>query len=252
MTNEKSAQYWANFYDARARRNTAGSFMRALGYHPADGEDYDGLFKRLFGHSEQSLDLDADHDVLDIACGYGVMTRLLGKRTAGAIGTDLTKVLLEKGAVLAQEEDLPQARGFLQANAVAQPFPDASFDRVLCYGMFFHLDRASAETVVAEVQRLLRPGGKALFGDVLHPGRMHYERSYLAKVPRPLYPVLNWALRLKTWMATASGRVVYQAYGPSYFKRRLLPGATCVTMEGMRDGRPNNKSRYDILITLAE
>jgi SAM-dependent methyltransferase len=45
------------------------------------------------------------------------------------------------------------------------PYPDASFDRVLSSLFFHHLDRSGKERTLAEVRRVLRPGGELHVAD---------------------------------------------------------------------------------------
>lgn len=246
----KVADYWQDFYHGRADQLSARDFMQALGYHPDEGSDYEALFQRLQEQIETKLDLRSEHRFLDIACGFGSFSRVLGGRAQFAVGTDLTRILLQKGYELERALEWPSTNGFLQANAVAQPFKAQSFDRILCFGMFFHLDQNSAKQVVEEILRLLRPGGRALIGDIAHPRRIHFERSYVERIPRLLHYPLLQALRLKGAVDRARGRVVFYGYGPEFFERQVPSDVRCEVFEGRRDGRRNNLARYDVAIQL--
>jgi ubiquinone/menaquinone biosynthesis C-methylase UbiE len=50
------------------------------------------------------------------------------------------------------------------------PFPDESFDLVLCNSVLHHL--AEPENLLAEIARLARPGGGVLMRDLRRPGRI--------------------------------------------------------------------------------
>ena len=54
-------------------------------------------------------------------------------------------------------------------DARALPFPDASFDAVFSYSVLQHLAKADVRTVVAEIRRVLRPGGTRLDRDAERP-----------------------------------------------------------------------------------
>jgi ubiquinone/menaquinone biosynthesis C-methylase UbiE len=99
-------------------------------------------------------------DLLEIAAGTGVVTRALASslpESVSIVATDLSP------AMLAQAETRGTARPvtWRQADAMALPFEDASFDAVVCeFGAMFFPDRSVA---YSEVYRVLRPGGIFIF-----------------------------------------------------------------------------------------
>lgn len=101
-------------------------------------------------------------DVLDVACGTGIATRLAAI-AAGAkghvTGADLDVAMLEVArSAAAPRRGAPIEWRF--ADATALPFSDSSFDLVQCFeGLQFFPDRAKA---VAEFRRVLRKGGRVV------------------------------------------------------------------------------------------
>ena len=100
--------------------------------------------------------------VLETACGTGIVTRRLADRIRGhgsLVATDLNEAMLAHGRA-----NLPAGAGLVewqQADATKLPFPDGSFDVVLCqFGLMFFPDKAAG---VREAFRVLRPGGRYLF-----------------------------------------------------------------------------------------
>jgi len=92
--------------------------------------------------------------VLEIACGTGRVTRHLLARGLEVVATDLHEPMLEVA-----KQRAPGAT-FQQADAQALPFPDASFDAVVCqFGLMFVPDKPLA---IREMRRVLRPGGVAI------------------------------------------------------------------------------------------
>src|SRR5687768_13579650 len=83
--------------------------------------------------------------VLEIAAGTGIVTRRLLKRLpAGAelVATDLNNAMIE--IAKAKVDTDPRLR-WQQADAGALPFPDQSFDAVVCqFGLMFFPDKVSA------------------------------------------------------------------------------------------------------------
>ena len=97
--------------------------------------------------------------VLDLACGTGVVARLVAQRLAGqgrVIGLDLNPAMIEVAREMAAREaaDIEWHVG----SADQLPFPDESFDLVLSQqGLQFFPDRVAA---LREVHRVLAPGGR--------------------------------------------------------------------------------------------
>lgn len=98
--------------------------------------------------------------VLELAAGTGVVTRELATRLppdVRIVATDLNEAML----AVARGQGTARAVSWRQADAMALPFDDASFDAVVCqFGAMFFPDRAHA---FAEARRVLRPGGTLLF-----------------------------------------------------------------------------------------
>ncbi|MGN6483525.1 MAG: class I SAM-dependent methyltransferase [Thermomicrobiales bacterium] len=98
--------------------------------------------------------------VLEIAAGTGVVTRHLAATLppeTTIVATDLNQAMLDQ-AVAAGTARTVEWR---QADAMALPFPDASFDLEICqFGVMFFPDKSHA---FAEARRVLRPGGQSLF-----------------------------------------------------------------------------------------
>jgi ubiquinone/menaquinone biosynthesis C-methylase UbiE len=98
--------------------------------------------------------------VLDIACGTGIVARLASQETGvdGTVaGLDVNPDMLEV-ARSATPPDTPIE--WHQASAEAMPFPDASFDVVMCQmGLQFMPDKPA---VMSEIRRILAPGGRLI------------------------------------------------------------------------------------------
>ena len=101
------------------------------------------------------------HAVLEVAAGTGVVTRALAPKLSADARytvTDLNQPMLDYAA----SQQPPDARlTWRQADALALPFDDASFDIVFCqFGVMFFPDRVAG---FREARRVLKPGGRFLF-----------------------------------------------------------------------------------------
>ncbi len=100
--------------------------------------------------------------VLDVACGTGSVTRLIGQQIGAAgrlVAVDLNANML--GAARRYTALGPPAVTFLQADVVDMPMADASVDVVLCQqSLQFFPDKRGA---LQEMRRVLAPGGRLAF-----------------------------------------------------------------------------------------
>lgn len=100
----------------------------------------------------------ADRDVLEIGCGLGTDGERFGRAGARYTAVDLSR---EPLALTQERFELAGLPGrFVNASATALPFEGASFDLVYSHGVIHHIP--PIEQVVAEIHRVLRPGGTAL------------------------------------------------------------------------------------------
>ena len=95
-----------------------------------------------------------DLHILDCGCGTGANLELLG-RFGRAYGFDFT----ETGLRIGREEGRHRTA---RADVTAVPFPSGRFDLVTSFDVLYALKTPDARQAVAEMYRLLRPGGYAL------------------------------------------------------------------------------------------
>ena len=112
-------------------------------------------------YAEQILPLAAAHlagaaDVLDVGAGEGQIARV-----AASIGAARVVGVEPARAQLALARERAGGPRYARAEAAALPFADGGFDAVVACLVFEHID--SADEALAEVGRVLRPGGRFLF-----------------------------------------------------------------------------------------
>ena len=99
--------------------------------------------------------------VLDVACGPGVLVPTLAARARRVVGLDLTAPTLH----LARRRPECAAARFVCGAAERAPFAAGSFDAAVLRLALHHVERPAA--VLAEVARLLAPGGRLVVLDIL-------------------------------------------------------------------------------------
>ena len=104
--------------------------------------------------------------VLDVGTGVGATALAFAERGAHVVGLDLTPAMLERARAQAAERGLANFETRL-GDAAELPFGDAAFDLVSCRVCAHHFGRA--RRAVAEMARVLRPGGQLLVVDSVSP-----------------------------------------------------------------------------------
>jgi 2-polyprenyl-6-hydroxyphenyl methylase/3-demethylubiquinone-9 3-methyltransferase len=104
----------------------------------------------------------AGRDVLDLGCGGGFMAEAMARRGARVTGVDpaAKAVAAARGHAAAEGLSIRYETGVGEALG----FADASFDAVVCVDVLEHV--ADLDRVLAEVTRVLRPGGWFLFDTI--------------------------------------------------------------------------------------
>jgi SAM-dependent methyltransferase len=97
--------------------------------------------------------------VLDVACGTGVVAITAAFSGAVVTGLDLTPELLERARENAAIAELPIE--WHEGDVEAIPFPDDAFDVVV--SQFGHIFAPRADVALAEMLRVLKPGGTIAF-----------------------------------------------------------------------------------------
>lgn len=109
-------------------------------------------------------------DVLDVATGTGDMAIMTYRRLQPVriTGVDISEGMLDLGRRKLGREGLTDHITLRQGDSGRLPFPDDQFDAVtVAFGVrnFEHLDRG-----LAEIRRVLRPGGKLVVLEFSQPG----------------------------------------------------------------------------------
>ena len=94
------------------------------------------------------LSLDASTELLDVACGTGLVSQWFVGRVARIVGVDITEAMFEQAREHIDE--------LVVAPGEALPFPDNSFDLITCRQGTQFMDDGAA---IQEMARVVRPGG---------------------------------------------------------------------------------------------
>lgn len=104
----------------------------------------------------EELGVRPDERILDVGCGTGNLTRALLERLSPE--GRITAIDIAPRMIRAARRKIRDARvDFRVADARKLPLPDSSFDRVICFSVWPHID--DREVAAAEMVRVLKPGG---------------------------------------------------------------------------------------------
>jgi ubiquinone/menaquinone biosynthesis C-methylase UbiE len=143
-----------------------GAIQRAFSQQAPSFEDprYAAIFTGPSEWMFEPLELRADDVLLDVAAGTGHAARALAGAVCCAIALDATEEMLKAGKAAADRDGLTNIV-FLRGDAVALPFPDASFDVIVSRYAVHHFEEPAVP--LAEMVRCLRPGGRVAVADVV-------------------------------------------------------------------------------------
>lgn len=155
--------------DAVAARGIAPDAITEAELQQHDQDHYGGTAAtdRLIAEAA----VRSDDLVLDVCSGLGGPARYLAWKTGCDVtGLDLTVSRVEGATDLTRITGLSGSVRFVHGNALDMPFPDASFTLAIAQEAFAHVpDKAR---LIAECARVLRPGGRLVFTDILHEGHL--------------------------------------------------------------------------------
>ncbi len=172
---------------------------------PGDKRSYArGLFDRIADHYDlantllsfnrdrawkrrmtRAAQLQPGEKALDLACGTGDIALLLAADRARVVGLDLAPRMIELARAKAARAGARRRPGtercapaFVVGDMIALPFPDGVFDIVTTgYGLRNAPDTRQA---LAEIHRVLHPGGRVLSLDFTRPRNRMLSAAYLA------------------------------------------------------------------------
>jgi demethylmenaquinone methyltransferase / 2-methoxy-6-polyprenyl-1,4-benzoquinol methylase len=188
-------------------------FDRIAGvYDPMNRAMTIGLDRAWRERAAGRAELSPGDRALDVCCGTGDLTLELAGRvgpTGSVIGCDFSEPMLERARAKASAAGVGWAT-FEHADALALPYDDGSFDSATVgFGVRNLADLARG---LAELVRVLRPGGRLVILEITHPTR----------------PPLSWFFslwfdRLVPLLGAAAGDRDAYTYLPESVKRFPAP-----------------------------
>lgn len=104
--------------------------------------------------------LEENHRLLDFGCGSGRLANALkASKNIDYIGIDVVQDLLDYAKTICARDDW----SFIKSTDFVLPLEDDSLDMIACFSVFTHLLHEETYVYLAEMRRILKPGGKIIF-----------------------------------------------------------------------------------------
>ena len=178
------------------------------------------------------LQSKSSNRILDVGCNNGFLMDQLKPRARMIVGADFCMLPLQEG------KKISETISFIQAEAGSLPFPDGSFDRVICYSLMHYLpSEAAALAVAAELLRVTAIHGRMFIGDVF--SRDHRElipREYIDHWDSADRPFMH---RLRNWLFVSLESLQQQLESAADCEVELLPHENTIRCPSFR---------FDILV----
>jgi SAM-dependent methyltransferase len=148
-----------------ARLRTSSSPSVAL-YDRVLGAILEGAYRQVATDAAAFLESRPAPEVLEIGPGPGRLAIRLARRHPGLrlVGLDIDPAMVARATARSRREGLGGRVRFVVGDVAAIPFDDGSFDLVVSTFSAHHWGQAAR--AIAEIERVLRPGGRAMIYDL--------------------------------------------------------------------------------------
>ena len=153
-----------------------------------------GQAGRLRSRSADLAQLSQGEAVLDVGCGTGDLTMEVARRVGSSglvAGIDAAPEMVARARQKARRRHL--AIDFRVEPVEQLSFADQTFDVVVSSLVFHHLPDALKRQALAEIRRVLKPGGRFLLVDLLGPTPVFLLHAHVQTTLPELLPLLEEA-----------------------------------------------------------
>jgi ubiquinone/menaquinone biosynthesis C-methylase UbiE len=149
--------------------------------------------------------VQADMRILEIGCGTGTLTTMMGAKGARVTGIDASPAMLNEANKKVNLQNLNQrvTLQYMDASLIGDRFPDGSFDLIVSTLVFSEFSPDLQRYVLEACKKLLAPHGQLLIADEVSPTRA---------LARLLFYLVRLPLALLTWLLTRTSTTALQGF----------------------------------------
>lgn len=178
--------------------------------------------------------------IIEVGSGTGFFLRKFAQNAEEAVGFDLTEGMLAAGRKIAAEKGIEI--NFIQGDVLAGvPFTDNYFDIVYSNSMIEFFEKGQeVEKVLAEMWRLLKPGGKFVVGVLNKESTWAYKRTAELLEKDSIFSInqfYSWNEFEELMSKFGQVKIETTLYVPPYFNKKE-------DFEWFKDLEAEFKSRY--------
>lgn len=108
----------------------------------------------------RNFDRDKSNKILDLGCGAGRHVYFMASENIDAYGIDISKNGIDYTKKILENSGLNANVRVASVDNI--PYKDNYFDGIVSYGVLYYCNMNEIKKSVAEIRRVLKPGGKAL------------------------------------------------------------------------------------------
>lgn len=142
-------------------KETAFKFLMTFGLYPHIRFTYSPFKIIEFNALMNRVDFSGDEIALDIGCGDGLHTLLIGEKVGHVVGIDVNPDFIRRAQSYGKKFAAKASTEFIAAPLETIGFPDDKFDIIFSICVIEHIE--NYEEVLQECRRILKPGGRILF-----------------------------------------------------------------------------------------
>ena len=142
-------------------KETVFKFLMGFGAYPHIRFTYSPLKMIEFDALMNRVDFTGRETVLDIGCGDGLHTMLIGQKVGHVVGIDINESFIERAKSYGEKFQKNASTEYIAAPLETIGFPDNKFDIIFSICVIEHIE--NYKEVLKECRRILKPGGKIIF-----------------------------------------------------------------------------------------
>ena len=198
MTDSDSRLVESALAQPEVHRQWAGSYRT---------RDNDAFYERAFDLITAELDPPPGATFLDAGCGSCAHTVRLARRGFDVCAVDFSESALDMARDHLEATGLDERITLQREDLTHLSFADASFDYAICWGVLMHVPDVSR--AIAELSRVLRPGGKLVVSEGNKDSLEARARRGLERLRgREEAEVVQTSAGLERWDDSGGGRLV--------------------------------------------